>query len=78
MDLVNRFLRRGPRRRLDPNAPHAYWSLDEVAMMAAGDTLGQGRAESQAAMLVLANDAIRDEGCRVRGCGRPADDPIHV
>ena len=78
MDLLNRFLGRGRNRRLDPNAPHAFRSVDIVAMMAAGDLLGQGRAEGQAATLILANDAARAEGCRLRGCGRPADDPIHT
>jgi hypothetical protein len=78
MDLVRRVLGRNSRPRIDPNAPHPFRPIDDVAMAATGDVLGGGQDPGQAAVLALATDALRDRGCLVRGCGRPADDPIHT
>jgi hypothetical protein len=75
MDLLNRIRRRQPGRRLDPAAPHAFQSIDQLAAPAATNPLGLGG--TQAPILGLAADAMRGT-CRLPGCGRPANDAVHM
>jgi hypothetical protein len=63
--------------RIDPNKPHQYRSIDFDGAVAAGGDSSQLAGGSQVPMLTLATDAGR-ESCRLPGCGRSPDDPIHI
>jgi hypothetical protein len=62
--------------KLDPDKPHAYQSIDSVAAAAVAGGTDQVGGESIAPVMILARDATTGR-CRVYGCNRPADDPIH-
>ena len=62
--------------RLDPKKPHAFRAIDDVAAMGATSELST-MSGTQAPVLAIAADAIRGR-CRLPGCGRAADDPIHA
>jgi hypothetical protein len=64
-------------RGVDPRKPHQFRSIDEVAATAAGSGYGMQVGPAQAALLALTADAWRGR-CRLPGCDKPADDPIHT
>jgi hypothetical protein len=75
MDILMRLF--GRRGDVDPKKPHQFRSIDPVAAMGAGSGYGMQQGASQAALLALAADAERGR-CRLPGCGKPADDPVHL
>jgi hypothetical protein len=64
--------------QVDPNKPHEFRSIDALMAPMAGDTLGTGSKAgvSMAAAATMSAQAEADS-CRLPGCGRPGDDPIH-
>ena len=64
-------------KRIDPRALHAYQPVDESALIAAASSQSNDRGGGpSAAMLAVMADASRGR-CRLPGCGKPPDDPIH-
>jgi hypothetical protein len=57
--------------------PHRFVAVDDVAVLAAGGLGDHVESGVQAAVLAATADAQRGR-CRLPGCGKPADDPIHV
>ena len=75
MSWLTRRLRGRVKRRIDPHEPHAYRSVDEVAMMGATNANQRGMSAS-APILAMAAQANSGR-CRPPGFGRPPEDPIH-
>jgi hypothetical protein len=65
------------RSRVDPMKPHQFRSIDAVAAMGVGSGPGMQQGASQAALFALAADAERGR-CRLAGCGKPVNDPLHL
>jgi hypothetical protein len=63
--------------KVDPNKPHAYEPIDAGAAPAIAGSSRGGGAESLAPAMILVKDAMSGR-CRVYGCNRQADDPIHL
>lgn len=63
--------------KVDPNQPHAYAPIDPGAAPAVAGSSRGGGGENLGPAMILANDAMSGR-CRVDGCNRPADDPIHL
>jgi hypothetical protein len=64
--------------KIDPNQPHQFRSIDSASAAAAGEVGGGIYAgPGQAALLAMSGEATREK-CQLRGCNRPAGDPIHA
>ena len=75
MNIVRRLF--GRSKGVDPMKQHQFRSIDEVEAMGVWSGYGANQGPSQAATLALVADARRGR-CRLPGCGKPPDDPIHA
>jgi hypothetical protein len=63
--------------KVDPHKPHAFVSLDSTTALGRGMATAGRREGAMAAAVLFAESDAHEGRCRLPGCGRPVDDPIH-